>query len=82
MKTTIFAIASLFILNSQAVTFKNHGNMPNHQNIQLDEKRDPLLSFVPTPRDMGYPINYGVPNFGRDKDVQDTMDHIEEAERK
>ena len=45
-------------------------------------KRDPLLTWAPTPPKSDHPMNYFVPHFGEDKEISSTKSNIAAAERK
>lgn len=41
-----------------------------------------MLTWKPSSKDIGYPVNYYVPNFGVDVDMVATKNHYEEQEKK
>jgi len=47
--------------------------------LQTEAKREPLLTWAPSPH-KGHPVNYFVPNFGKDKDLVDQDTHMSGAE--
>lgn len=58
-------------------------NLRQSENIQLDQSREPLLTWAPkVPKT--HPMNYAVPNFGEDGDITNTNNSIaqEEARQK
>lgn len=48
--------------------------------VQIDSKRDPLLTWAPTWHG-DHDINYFVPNFGQDQDVYATKVHTAAEEK-
>lgn len=49
--------------------------------IQLDADREPLLTWKATEPEQPYPINYAVPNFGRDHDINTTHKSLDYAQK-
>ena len=50
--------------------------------VKIEEAREPLLTWAPTVRGSGHPINYFVPHFGEDWDIRTTKKNIDDAEKK
>ena len=50
--------------------------------LQGDADREPLLSWKPKEKKNPYPMDYPVPNFGVDRDVQSSIDNLKNAEKK
>ena len=44
-------------------------------------RREPLLSWSPTPAETDHPVNYFVPHFGTDPDMTETTKSISTAEK-
>jgi hypothetical protein len=44
-------------------------------------KREPLLTWAPTPKASGYPKDYFVPHFGEDNEIEYTKKNIADAEK-
>lgn len=49
--------------------------------VQVDEQREPLLGWAPKWHEK-WKINYAVPNFGADKDIDDSRVHAAAEENR
>ena len=49
--------------------------------VQLNEQREPLATWAPTPKKADHPTNYFVPNFGLDHDMIETKSSAQKAEK-
>jgi len=59
-----------------------HGAMAiPSEDVQLEEQREPLLTWKPTPP-KSHPVDYFVPDFGKDHEIADSQRHEGEAEKK
>jgi len=72
--------------DSFAQVFGNIGNMPEeHEHVQLES--DPICSsagctqYKHKKKELGYKINYPVPNFGVDNDILDSKASLDLAEK-
>ena len=66
MKSTSFALATLAVASG----------------VQLERRREPLLTWAPTPKAGGHPTNYFVPHFGEDHDILETKKSYQKEEQK
>ena len=56
MKSASIALASLAVASA----------------VQVEERRDPLMTWSATPKKSAYPVDYAVPKFGEDHDIIET----------
>ena len=48
--------------------------------IQLDRRREPLLTWSPKVKKSSHPVDYPVPNFGEDHDIRETKKSFQKEE--
>merc|ERR1712086_325951 len=71
MKATIFTIVALMAQNINAIQYRpTEGSVPWH-----------IEQTGPTWRDPKWPVNYVVPNFGKDQEIIKTEKSISEVEK-
>jgi hypothetical protein len=64
---------------------KLYGKLYPKSFVQLDEQSDPICGsggcnqYTHPKKPLGYPINYPVPNFGTDTDIETTKENIDIA---
>jgi hypothetical protein len=57
-------------------------NSYNYANVQLEESREPLLSWSPKPAKGEHPVDYHVADFGIDHDIKDSLSNLKTQENK
>jgi hypothetical protein len=55
-------------------------NIEDRQNVQLEESRDPLLTYEPK-MPWSHDMNYFVPQFGIDNQIRTTIENTDLAEK-
>ena len=66
MKSASIAIATLAVASA----------------VNIDRRREPLLTWSPTPKKSGHPVDYFVPHFGEDHDIIETKKSWATEEKK
>ena len=48
--------------------------------VQIERRREPLLTWAPTVKKSGHPVDYFVPHFGEDHDIRETKKSYQKEE--